>query len=82
MHQMCDSRNYIDHVRDSKTKWMTRVGDRRSFGRPDAVNYLLSGNPGRKNGDIGRLESHQVGAISGCELAERLPETHERRRMR
>src|SRR5262245_57264987 len=45
-------------------------------------NIFLSGDPRRKNNQIGRLESHQVGAISGCELAERLPETHERRRMR
>jgi hypothetical protein len=43
---------------------------------------LTSGNPRRKNRDVVRVEGHQVGAISGRKLTERLLEAKEGGRMR
>jgi hypothetical protein len=43
---------------------------------------VTSGNPRRKNRDVVRVESHEVGAISGSKLAEHPFETKEGRRMR
>src|SRR5207244_9115623 len=43
---------------------------------------VTSGNPRRKNRDVVRVEGHEVGAISGRKLAERLLEAKEGGRMR
>src|SRR5437016_712375 len=42
---------------------------------------FLSSNPSGENRYIGRIEGDQIGAISGCELPERLPQTQEARGM-
>src|SRR5947208_13398171 len=54
----------------------------RVCGGPRRSISFLSSNPSGENRYIGRVEGDQIGAISGCELAERLPKTQEGRGMR
>jgi len=45
------------------------------------IGLAAAGHPGRKHRHVGRIEGHQVGAISGDELAEHMSETDRRRRI-
>ena len=45
------------------------------------ISLAAASNPGRKHRHVGRIEGHQVGAISGRELAEHMSEPDRRRRI-